>query len=69
MVHVRLTRKLANVINGIDLSSRRAGEGLDLPAQDARILILEGWAIAADKPRSPDVTRGKPQRSRNAKKS
>jgi hypothetical protein len=48
MMRVRLTRKFANLIDGIDLSHRRAGDELDLTEREARILILEGWATASD---------------------
>jgi hypothetical protein len=43
-VHVRLTKKLAEVINGIDLSARRVGDVVDLPRHDAEVLLAEGWA-------------------------
>jgi hypothetical protein len=58
---VRLTRKLSELINGIDLSKAHAGDTLDLTDKDARTLIAEGWAVfetgaggldrAHDKPR------------------
>lgn len=41
---VRLTRKLAEVIDGIDLSGRRVGDRLPLHPDEARVLIAEGWA-------------------------
>lgn len=41
---VRLTRKLADFIDDIDLSRRKVGEIIDLPQREARILIAEGWA-------------------------
>jgi hypothetical protein len=54
MAKVRLTRKFAQIINGIDLSRVRAGEELELSDHDARLLIAEGWAApiesADDKP-------------------
>ena len=43
-VQVRLTKKLAEVIDGIDLSDRRVGDVVDLPRHDAEILLAEGWA-------------------------
>jgi hypothetical protein len=52
---VRLTRKFANMINGIDLSRARTGEEMLVSARDAEILVAEGWAVpihkADDKPR------------------
>lgn len=47
-VRVRLMRKFAQIINGIDLSRAKAGEELDLSARDAEVLIAEGWAAAID---------------------
>jgi hypothetical protein len=41
---VRLTRKYADAIDGIDLSQNKVGDLLSLPHQDARMLIAEGWA-------------------------
>ena len=41
---VRLTKKLAEQLDGIDLSDRRAGETFDLPIQEARLLMAEAWA-------------------------
>jgi hypothetical protein len=44
-VRVRLTRKLAEMIDGIDLSECRVGDVLDLPYRDAILLVEEGWAL------------------------
>jgi hypothetical protein len=41
---VRLTRKFADLINGIDLSRAHTGETLDLTQREAEILLAEGWA-------------------------
>lgn len=41
---VRLTRKFADLINGIDLSRAHTGETLDLSQREAEILLAEGWA-------------------------
>lgn len=41
---VRLTRKLAPVINGIDLSKVDVGDVVVVPEAVAGMLILEGWA-------------------------
>ena len=43
-MQVRLTKKLAEAIDGIDLSARRVGDVVDLPTHDAEILLAEGWA-------------------------
>jgi hypothetical protein len=44
---VRLTVKLADLVNGIDLSRCAEGDVIDLSDRDARILIEEGWAEEA----------------------
>ena len=41
---VRLTRKYADVIDGVDLSKAHVGDRLDLSPHDAEVLIAEGWA-------------------------
>jgi hypothetical protein len=41
---VRLTRKLAQVIDGIDLTDHEVGELISLSPLEARVLIAEGWA-------------------------
>jgi hypothetical protein len=41
---IRLTRKFANSLNGVDLSGRRVGDIFDLRSDAAAILIAEGWA-------------------------
>ena len=41
---VHLTRKLAECVDGIDLSKHREGDVLDLGPHEADLLIAEGWA-------------------------
>ena len=48
---VRLTRKLADRLDGIDLNNHQVGDVLHLLSHDARLLIAEGWAE-----RMPDET-------------
>ena len=50
---IRLTRKFADLINGIDLSKAHTGETLDLSTRDAEMLLAEGWAeyAGAEQPR------------------
>jgi hypothetical protein len=43
-MQVRLTRKLAQCIDGVDLTGRQVGEILNLPVHDAHLLIAEDWA-------------------------
>jgi hypothetical protein len=43
-VHIRLTRKLAALLNGLDLSKVEVGDVIFLPEPHAIMLIREGWA-------------------------
>jgi hypothetical protein len=70
---VRLTRKYADIIDGVDLTDANVGDRLNLSPHDAEVLIAEGWAehaaqraprhaadprsVAADKPRRHKPTR------------
>jgi hypothetical protein len=44
-MRVRLIKKLAEKIDGVDLSGRSVGDLLNLKPQDARLLIAERWAV------------------------
>ena len=44
-MQVRLTRKLAREIDGVDLSNNDVGEIVELPAPEAQLLIAERWAV------------------------
>ena len=48
MIRVRLTRKLAERLNDIDLSGRTVGDVLELSDRHAMILLAEGWAEIVD---------------------
>ena len=49
---VRLTAKLADVMDGVDVTHCEEGDVIDLIDRDARMLIAEGWAErAADEER------------------
>jgi hypothetical protein len=48
-VQVRLTRKLAEEIDGVDLSQRQVGDVFPLPEPQARLLVAEQWAVALEK--------------------
>jgi len=61
---VRLTRKLSEQINGIDLSNAKTGETLDLPNRDAQILMAEGWAEYEGTAPSPDKAHERTRRKR-----
>jgi len=54
---VRLIRKLALSLNGVDLSTAIIGQILLLPEPHAAMLIAEGWAEPVSK--SPTITRGR----------
>lgn len=41
---VRLTRKYANMIDGVNIADAHVGDRLELPQHDAEMLIAEGWA-------------------------
>ena len=63
-MRVLLIKKLAEVIDGVDLSSRRVGDVLDVPVVEAKLLLAEKWAIldrrAPDRPKRwppPDSVR------------
>jgi hypothetical protein len=45
---VRLTRKLAESIDGVDLSRKRVGRIINVGRHDAQLLIAEGWGAPAD---------------------
>ena len=45
-MRVVLTKKLAEIIDGIDIRSYRVGDLLYLPANEARLIVAENWAIA-----------------------
>jgi hypothetical protein len=42
---VRLTRKHAERIDGIDLRDHKTGDVFDLPADEARMIVAEEWAV------------------------
>jgi hypothetical protein len=46
-MRVKLVRKLANVLNGIDLTKVSVGDVINVAPHQAALLILEGWAVEA----------------------
>lgn len=44
MERIRLIKKLAPIINGIDLSKVKVGDVIEVPNAVAQMLIREGWA-------------------------
>jgi len=49
---VRLIRKLADQLDGVNVSQRHVGDILDLRPEQARVLMAEGWATADERRRS-----------------
>jgi hypothetical protein len=43
---VRLVRKLALMVDGVDSSNHDIGDVIELPERKGRLLIAEGWAVA-----------------------
>ena len=48
VMKIRLTKRFAQMINGVDLTRVRAGDVLDLSPRDAGILLAEGWALPVE---------------------
>jgi len=44
-MRVRLTRKLAAEIDGIDLSDYAVGDVMELSERKGRLLVAEGWGV------------------------
>jgi hypothetical protein len=49
-MRVKLTRKLADYLDGIDVSAYSVGDVLDLSPTEARLLSAEGWAEHCEEP-------------------
>ena len=43
-MRIRLTRKLSNFLNDVDLRPFQVNDGIEVPAASAHMLIAEGWA-------------------------
>jgi hypothetical protein len=52
-MRVRVVRKLADWVDGIDLSHCTAGDLIDLAERQARIMIAERWAVFARRAADP----------------
>lgn len=48
-VRVRLIKKLAECLDGVDLARYHVGDALNLTAHDAQLLIAEHWATPAER--------------------
>jgi hypothetical protein len=75
-VRVRLTRQLADELDGIDLSGYIVGDVIDLPNRAAELLMAERWALlerrlqeslstATPRRRTDDLTPSRPPRPRH----
>lgn len=51
---VRLKKKYAEHIDGVDLSGCNPGDVVDLPAEKARLVVAEEWAILERREHPPD---------------
>jgi hypothetical protein len=49
-MRIQLVRKLADYLDGIDVSRRREGDFFELPRREAELLVAEGWAVALGDP-------------------
>lgn len=54
-MRVRLMRKLAEQIDGVDLSSRAVGDVFELDPREAQLLMAEQWAIRERREREVPV--------------
>ena len=45
-MQIQLVRKLANHLDGIDVTAYQQGDVIDLPRREAELLIAEQWAVA-----------------------
>jgi hypothetical protein len=50
MIRIRLTRKLATVLNGLDVSGLNVGDIIELPDSAARMMVSERWAEIVTEP-------------------
>jgi hypothetical protein len=48
VMRVRLVRKLADILDGIDVSAYKSGDIVNLSRHDAELLIAENWAVSAE---------------------
>jgi hypothetical protein len=53
---VVLTRKLADSMDGVDVSAHEVGDALELPAPQADLLIAEGWVVIDRRSQPPVAT-------------
>jgi hypothetical protein len=56
-MRIRLTRKLSDAIDGIDIANYAVGDVLDLDPVEARLLMAEEWAVVERQPRRREIRR------------
>jgi hypothetical protein len=59
-VRIRLVRKLAECLDGVDVTQYRAGDVLDLASREAEMLLAEGWASRTADPADGPESSKKP---------
>ena len=64
MIRVRLVRKLALSMNGVDVSRLQIGDVVELPEDRAYMMIAEGWAEATALSPSAPLPPSPPARAR-----
>jgi hypothetical protein len=64
-----LTRKYAEMIDGVDLTEANVGDELDLSPRDAHVLVAEGWAEHAPRNRRRSDSRSQaPEKARKERR-
>lgn len=57
-MRVRLVRKLADLLDGVDVSGHSSGDILELTRRDAELLIAERWAVPETSTGRDDINGG-----------
>src|SRR5438552_3288659 len=59
-MRVKLIRKYAESIDGVDISRRKVGDAFNLPQEQARLLVAEEWAVPVERRNEarPETDRG-----------
>jgi hypothetical protein len=65
-VKVKLTKKLADMFNGVDLSGVHEGDVVDVPPRDAGILLAAEWALPTSESESSEKKNVLPPRAARA---
>ena len=53
---VRLVKKFAERVDGVDLRGREVGQTVDLPPREATLLVAEQWAMPERRERECPVS-------------